>query len=83
MCEWTAWSVPSRSDDGVCGLSDILEPMSPALLRYFLSPTALSGIVRRAAARGKALPTLLADAIAYMFAWWLAHPELARKGKSA
>ena len=76
MCEWTGWSVPSRRDGGVCGLSDILEPMSPALLKYFLSPTALRGILRRAESRGKALPTLLADAIAWMLEWWEKHPEL-------
>ena len=57
MCEWTGWSVPSRRDAGVCGLSDVLEPMSPSLRKYFLSPTALKGILRRADARGKALAT--------------------------
>ena len=51
-------------------MSDILEPMSPALLKYFLSPTALRGILRRADARGKALPTLLRDAIEWMLGWW-------------
>lgn len=79
MSEWTGWSVPSRRDAGVCGLSDVLEPMSPSLLKYFLSPTALQGILRRADARGKALPTLLADAIAYMLEWWTTHPELAEE----
>ena len=82
MCEWTGWSVPSRRDGGVCGLSDVLEPMSPSLRRYFLSPTALRGILRRADARGKALPTLLRDAIEWMLQWWTAHPELAAKENS-
>ena len=81
MCEWTAWSVACRRDAGVCGLSDVLEPMSPSLLKYFLSPTALQGILRRADARGKALPTLLRDAIAYMLEWWAAHPELSRQSQ--
>ena len=81
MCEWTGWGVPSRRDEGVCGLSDILEPMSPALLKYFLSPTALRGILRRAESRGKALPTLLAEAIAWMLEWWNAHPELSRQSQ--
>ena len=75
MCEWTGWSVPSRRDGGVCGLSDVLEPMSPRLRRYFLSPTALKGILRRADARGKALPTLLRDAIEWMLGWWETQPK--------
>ena len=70
MCEWTGWIVPSRRDGGVCGLSDVLDGMQPRLLKYFLSPTALRGILRRADARGKALPTLLAAAIAWMLGWW-------------
>ena len=75
MCEWTGWSVPSRRDGGVCGLSDVLEPMSPSLRKYFLSPTALRGILRRADARGKALPTLLRDAIEWMLGWWETQPQ--------
>ena len=75
MCEWTGWSVPSRRDGGVCGLSDVLEPMSPSLRKYFLSPTALKGILRRADARGKALPTLLRDAIEWMLGWWETQPD--------
>lgn len=75
MCEWTGWSVPSRRDGGVCGLSDVLEPMSPSLRKYFLSPTALRGILRRADARGKALPTLLRDAIEWMLGWWESQPQ--------
>ena len=75
MCEWTGWSVPSRRDGGVCGLSDVLEPMSPSLRKYFLSPTALKGILRRADARGKALPTLLRDAIEWMLGWWETRPQ--------
>ena len=75
MCEWTGWSVPSRRDGGVCGLSDVLEPMSPSLRKYFLSPTALRGILRRADARGKALPTLLRDAIEWMLKWWESQPQ--------
>ena len=75
--------MPSRRDGGVCGLSDVLEAMNPRLLKYFLSQTALRGILRRADARGKALPTLLADAIEWMLDWWAAHPELAQKDLSA
>lgn len=70
MEEWCGWSVPSRRDDGVCGLSDVLEKTSGEHLRYFLSRKACAGIVRRAASRGKELPKLLADALAYQIAWW-------------
>ena len=70
MEEWCGWSVPSRRDDGVCGLSDVLEKTSGEHLKYFLSRKACAGIVRRAASRGKELPKLLADALAYQIAWW-------------
>lgn len=70
MCEWTAWSVPSRRDGGVCGLSDVLEATSAAHLRYFLSERALRGIVRRAASRGKGLPSLLLRAMEWQLGWW-------------
>lgn len=74
MEEWCGWSVPSRRDDGVCGLSDVLERTSGEHLKYFLSRKACAGIVRRAASRGKGLPKLLADALAYQMAWWDAQP---------
>ena len=56
--EWNHTLVPSRSDDAVCSLSDILETgdLPP---KYFLSAKACAGILRRAANRGKALPGLL------------------------
>ena len=62
MSEWTAMSGPSRSDDGVCGLSDVLET-GGVPLRYFLSPRACSGILRRAERRGKQLPRQLQAAL--------------------
>lgn len=70
MEEWCAWSVPSRRDGGVCGLSDVLEATSAAHLRYFLSERALQGIVRRAASRGKELPALLLRAMEWQLEWW-------------
>ena len=70
MEEWCGWSVPSRRDVGVCGLSDVLERTSGEHLKYFLSRKACAGIVRRAASRGKELPRLLVDALAYQMAWW-------------
>ena len=42
-------------------LFEILEPTSPK--KYFLSPKACAGILRRAARRGKALPTILHHAL--------------------
>lgn len=47
-----------RSGGVACSLSSILEtgPIDP---RYFLSPIACAGILRRAAARGKELPAPL------------------------
>lgn len=45
----------------VCSLSEVLEPhVAP---KYFLSPTAARGILRRAEKRGKALPPLLRRAL--------------------
>lgn len=66
---------PSPRDDVVCGLSDVLEPTSPRLLKYFLSSRACEGILRRAAKRGKDLPPLLDTALTEMIAWWKAQPE--------
>ena len=62
MSEWTAMSGPSRSDDGVCSLSDILETTAVPL-RYYLSAKACRGILRRADRRGKELPPMLFRAL--------------------
>ena len=61
-CEWTDTLAPFRNEDGVCSLSDILETgdIPP---RYYLSPEACSGILRRAASRGRALPDALQQAL--------------------
>lgn len=61
-CEWTDTLAPYLKEDGVCSLSDILETgdIQP---RYYLSPTACSGILRRAAKRGRALPEALRQAL--------------------
>lgn len=70
MSEWTAFSVPCRRDGGVCGLSDILEPLHNGLRKYFLSRIGCEGIVRRAERRGKNLPPLLDAGLKYMIGWW-------------
>ena len=49
------------SDAAVCSLSQVLETDAP--LRYFLSPTACAGILRRAEKRGRELPAHLKAAL--------------------
>lgn len=61
-CEWTATIAPSRSDDAVCSLSDILET-GDVPQRYYLTAKACRGILRRAEKRGKVLPEPLARAL--------------------
>jgi hypothetical protein len=62
MSEWNDTLVPSHSDGGVCSLSDILET-GDVPQRYYLSPKACAGILRRAAKRGRLLPPSLAQAL--------------------
>lgn len=50
------------NDASVCSLSQILET-GPIPQKYYLSPKACAGIIRRAEKRGKALPELLARAL--------------------
>ncbi len=52
----------SPSDDAVCSLSDILET-GDVPRRYYLTPKACAGILRRAERRGKVLPPQLAHAL--------------------
>jgi hypothetical protein len=61
--EWTHTQVPFPSDDGVCSLWDVLEETGSVPHGYFLSPKACAGILRRAAKRGKQLPTALLAAL--------------------
>lgn len=72
--EWTDMNEPCLKDEGVCGLSDILEPLTDRLRKYFLSLIACQGIIRRADARKKILPPLLAEGLNYMIKWWEAEP---------
>ena len=62
-CEWTGCPERFRREDGVCGLSDILETVGEHLRKYCLSLKACEGILRRAASRGKDLPARLAAAL--------------------
>ncbi len=52
----------SPSDVAACSLSDILEPHAHP--RFYLSPRACQGILRRAEKRGRALPLDLHEALA-------------------
>ena len=61
--EWTACPGQFRSEDGVCGLSDILEVSGEHLRKYCLSEKACEGILRRAESRGKRLPAKLEAAL--------------------
>ena len=60
--EWTAFPARFLKDEGVCSLSDILVTGNVPP-RYFLSPTACLGILRRAEKRNKALPKALKDVL--------------------
>ena len=58
--EWSGFSrgmISSDKPNESVGLSEILEPMAES--RYFLSPRACQGILRRAERRGRPLPELL------------------------
>ncbi|WP_204340906.1 hypothetical protein, partial [Rhizobium ruizarguesonis] len=60
--EWTSTLVPPHSDGAVSSLSDILET-GDVPQRFYLSPKACAGILRRAEKRGKVLPPQLAVAL--------------------
>lgn len=63
MPNTTEW--PSAADVSLCSLADVLHHAEdgPLPTRYYLSPTAAAGILRRAAKRGKALPPTLQAAL--------------------
>ena len=65
--EHAASPMLSRSADVVCSLSDILET-GDVPQRFFLSPTACLGILRRAEKRGKRLPEALQAALSQVAA---------------
>jgi hypothetical protein len=57
--------VPSPNDGAVCSLLDVLET-DAVPRKYYLSPKACAGILRRAAKRGRALPPLLQQALEHV-----------------
>jgi len=62
---WTLSTSESPSDVTVSSLPDVLET-GPHLSKYFLSPKAATGILRRAARRGRELPPHLAIALSQL-----------------
>ena len=62
MSEWNHIPPQSPSDVAVCSLSSILE-RGQIDRRFFLSPKACAGILRRAEKRGKELPEALRAAL--------------------
>lgn len=69
IAEWTPTLEPSLNGGDVCSLSEILET-GPVDRRYFLSPKACAGILRRAEDRGKELPTTLRQALQAVAEEW-------------
>jgi hypothetical protein len=61
--EWTALPEQCPSDEGVSSLSEILAT-GDVPQRYYLSPKACRGILRRAGKRGRELPRQLQAALA-------------------
>ena len=59
---WTANGFPYRKGGGACSLSDILEDGN-VQQKYYLSPKACKGILRRARARRKKIPQALETAL--------------------
>lgn len=62
LSEWTAFLELSLNDAGVSSLSDILE-IGDVPQRFYLSPRACAGILRRADKRRKTLPAQLRQAL--------------------
>jgi hypothetical protein len=72
---WTADTSECPSEGGACSsLADVLLDTAPA--RFYLSPRAAAGIVRRADKRGRELPRALAEALQALAS---AHPGDGRK----
>jgi len=60
---WTLNTPVWPNDASVCSLSDVLEETGSVPQRFFLTPRACAGILRRAAKRGKELPPQLKAAL--------------------
>ena len=60
---WTLNTSESRNAAAACSLSGILEDSGSVARRYYLTPRACAGILRRAEKRGKDLPPALLQAL--------------------
>jgi hypothetical protein len=60
---WTLSTSESPSVVVECSLSDVLETQGEHLQKYWLSPKACAGILRRATRRGRSLPEKLQQAL--------------------
>jgi len=60
---WTRSGSEWPSAAGVCSLSHVLQATQDVPQRFFLSPKACAGILRRAEKRGKVLPPMLERAL--------------------
>jgi hypothetical protein len=70
MLNFLEW--PNAGGGSLCSLSEVLET-GPVPPRFFLSPKACAGILRRAEKRGKQLPEQLKQALAAVAAQ--EHPQ--------
>jgi len=62
LSEWTVSLTPSHKDEGVSSLLDVLE-IGNVPQRYYLSPRAAAGILRRAERRSSKMPEFLLRAL--------------------
>jgi len=60
---WTLKTSESPKDAEECFLSDVLQETGEILPKYYLSPVAAAGILRRAERRGKKIPDHLYQAL--------------------
>jgi hypothetical protein len=77
---WTLNTSEFPRDAVVSSLSQVLAPVAPP--KYFLSPKACAGILRRAEKRKKKLPALLGHCLRTV-AGWSAQPETPTSSISA
>jgi hypothetical protein len=79
MTQSGVYAMPNISefprDAVVCSLSQVLQPAEDVDQKYYLSPRAATGILRRAAKRGKELPAHLAAALTALVSSEMKNPS--------
>src|SRR5690606_20773816 len=73
---WTLSSAEYHNDGVESSLSDVLLPAESIPPKYFLSPRACAGILRRAEKRGKELPPQLAQILRHVVMGGLTQPKI-------